>query len=63
MATQKAADLITHILHSVGVRRIYGVVGDSLNGIISHPEQLPAVLAARGKQKPLQESAWLTWMP
>jgi pyruvate dehydrogenase (quinone) len=33
MATQKAADLITHILRSVGVRRIYGVVGDSLNGI------------------------------
>jgi alpha-acetolactate decarboxylase len=33
MATQKAADLITQILRSVGVRRIYGVVGDSLNGI------------------------------
>ncbi|TSD86118.1 ubiquinone-dependent pyruvate dehydrogenase [Mycobacterium sp. KBS0706] len=29
----KAADLITDVLHSVGVRRIYGVVGDSLNGI------------------------------
>ena len=28
-----AADLITEILHSVGVRRIYGVVGDSLNGV------------------------------
>jgi len=29
----KAADLITDVLHSVGVRRIYGLVGDSLNGI------------------------------
>jgi pyruvate dehydrogenase (quinone) len=34
MATQKAAELIIHVLHSVGVRRIYGVVGDSLNGLI-----------------------------
>jgi pyruvate dehydrogenase (quinone) len=33
MAVQTAADLITEILYSVGVRRIYGVVGDSLNGI------------------------------
>ncbi|HEY0182810.1 MAG TPA: ubiquinone-dependent pyruvate dehydrogenase [Rhodopila sp.] len=33
MASRKAADLITDVLHSVGVRRIYGVVGDSLNGI------------------------------
>lgn len=30
---QKAADIITEVLHSVGVRRIYGVVGDSLNGM------------------------------
>jgi len=29
----KAADIITEVLHSVGVRRIYGVVGDSLNGL------------------------------
>ena len=29
----KAADVITEMLHSIGVRRIYGVVGDSLNGI------------------------------
>jgi pyruvate dehydrogenase (quinone) len=29
----KVADVITEMLHSVGVRRIYGVVGDSLNGI------------------------------
>src|SRR5580692_12793552 len=28
-----ASDLILDILHSVGVRRMYGVVGDSLNGI------------------------------
>jgi pyruvate dehydrogenase (quinone) len=28
-----ASDLIMDILHSVGVRRIYGVVGDSLNGV------------------------------
>jgi pyruvate dehydrogenase (quinone) len=33
MATRKAADLITDILYSVGVRRIYGVVGDSPNGV------------------------------
>ncbi len=33
MATQKASDLITDVLYSVGIRRIYGVVGDSLNGI------------------------------
>lgn len=32
MATN-AADHITRVLHAVGVRRIYGVVGDSLNGI------------------------------
>ena len=29
-----ASDLMMEILHSVGVRRMYGVVGDSLNGII-----------------------------
>ncbi|TSP12121.1 MULTISPECIES: ubiquinone-dependent pyruvate dehydrogenase [Cupriavidus] len=28
-----ASDLITRVLHAVGVERIYGVVGDSLNGI------------------------------
>src|SRR6478609_5619173 len=33
MASQTIADLVTAALHSVGVRRIYGVVGDSLNGI------------------------------
>jgi pyruvate dehydrogenase (quinone) len=33
MKTQRVADLIADILHSAGVRRIYGVVGDSLNGI------------------------------
>lgn len=33
MATENAADLITSVLHGVGVRRIYGVVGDSLNGL------------------------------
>jgi pyruvate dehydrogenase (quinone) len=31
--TQRVADLVTEVLHSAGVRRIYGVVGDSLNGI------------------------------
>ncbi|HWG04819.1 MAG TPA: ubiquinone-dependent pyruvate dehydrogenase [Beijerinckiaceae bacterium] len=30
---QKVADLVVEILQSVGVRRIYGIVGDSLNGI------------------------------
>src|SRR5579863_6764976 len=33
MKNQRAADLITEILHSAGVHRVYGVVGDSLNGI------------------------------
>jgi len=33
MTVNNAADLITSTLHSIGVRRIYGVVGDSLNGI------------------------------
>ncbi len=27
------ADLVTDVLHAAGVRRIYGVVGDSLNGL------------------------------
>ena len=31
--SKKAADVITEVLHQAGVRRIYGVVGDSLNGI------------------------------
>lgn len=31
--TRKVADLVTEVLHAAGVRRIYGVVGDSLNGI------------------------------
>ena len=30
---KRVADLITATLHAAGVRRIYGVVGDSLNGI------------------------------
>jgi pyruvate dehydrogenase (quinone) len=30
---KRAADLITEVLHRAGVRRIYGLVGDSLNGI------------------------------
>jgi pyruvate dehydrogenase (quinone) len=30
---KNVADLITEVLHRAGVRRIYGVVGDSLNGI------------------------------
>ncbi|MCO5731376.1 ubiquinone-dependent pyruvate dehydrogenase [Rhizobium sp. SSA_523] len=31
--TMKTADIITEVLHAAGVRRIYGVVGDSLNGL------------------------------
>jgi pyruvate dehydrogenase (quinone) len=30
---RKVADLVTDILHATGVRRIYGLVGDSLNGL------------------------------
>ncbi|MEA2910979.1 MAG: hypothetical protein QOJ15_3060, partial [Bradyrhizobium sp.] len=33
MASRRVADIFTDVLYSVGVRRIYGVVGDSLNGI------------------------------
>ena len=33
MPKQSVADLIADTLHAVGVRRIYGVVGDSLNGL------------------------------
>jgi pyruvate dehydrogenase (quinone) len=33
MAAKKVAGLVTDILYPVGVRRIYGVVGDSLDGI------------------------------
>lgn len=33
MKANNAADLITQVLYSVGVRRVYGVVGDSLNRI------------------------------
>jgi pyruvate dehydrogenase (quinone) len=33
MMSKRAADLITEVLFRAGVRRIYGVVGDSLNGI------------------------------
>ncbi|MFK0335321.1 ubiquinone-dependent pyruvate dehydrogenase [Rhizobium sp. NPDC090275] len=29
----KVADVLTQVLHSAGVERIYGVVGDSLNGL------------------------------
>lgn len=30
---KKVADLVTDVLHAAGVQRIYGVVGDSLNGL------------------------------
>jgi pyruvate dehydrogenase (quinone) len=33
MTTLRVTDLVIETLHSIGVRRIYGVVGDSLNGI------------------------------
>jgi pyruvate dehydrogenase (quinone) len=33
MAKKKLADLLTKVLADAGVRRIYGVPGDSLNGI------------------------------
>jgi pyruvate dehydrogenase (quinone) len=33
MAQKKVADIVTATLHAIGVKRIYGVVGDSLNGI------------------------------
>ncbi|HEX2939853.1 MAG TPA: thiamine pyrophosphate-binding protein [Rhodopila sp.] len=33
MPRQSVADLVADTLHAVGVRRIYGIVGDSLNGL------------------------------
>src|SRR3954469_19970891 len=33
MPRQTVADIIADTLHNVGVRRIYGIVGDSLNGL------------------------------
>ncbi len=33
MTKQTVADLIADTLESVGVQRIFGVVGDSLNGL------------------------------
>src|SRR4051794_1849868 len=33
MPRQTVADIIADTLHNVGVRRIYGTVGDSLNGL------------------------------
>ena len=33
MMDKKVADLIAETLHQVGVQRIYGIVGDSLNGL------------------------------
>ena len=33
MAQKKVADLLVEVLAEAGVRRIYGVSGDSLNGI------------------------------
>jgi pyruvate dehydrogenase (quinone) len=33
MPRQSVADIIADTLHNVGVRRIYGIVGDSLNGL------------------------------
>jgi thiamine pyrophosphate-dependent acetolactate synthase large subunit-like protein len=33
MATAKIADIIVDTLKSIGLKRVYGVPGDSLNGI------------------------------
>ena len=32
---RNVADLVTEVLHTAGARRIYGLVGDSLDGITS----------------------------
>src|SRR5947209_7775690 len=34
MARQQIAELIVDTLQAVGVKRVYGIVGDSLNGLI-----------------------------
>jgi pyruvate dehydrogenase (quinone) len=36
---KRVADLLTEVLADAGVRRIYGVSGDSLNGIIDSVPQ------------------------
>ena len=33
MSTKNVAEAIVETLHGIGVERIYGVVGDSLNGL------------------------------
>ena len=33
MMDKKVADLVADALYQVGVKRIYGIVGDSLNGL------------------------------
>jgi len=41
--TKIAADFLTEALHQAGVKRVYGVVGDSLNGFTDSLRQLNAI--------------------
>src|SRR3984893_10682755 len=43
MATENVADLIVETLAQAGVKRIFGVVGDSLNGITEAVRKLKAI--------------------
>lgn len=46
MARKKVANLLVEVLADAGVRRIYGVAGDSLNGITDSIRAMNNRLAA-----------------
>ena len=50
--TKKVADLLVDVLAEAGVRRIYGVVGDSLNGITD------SIRVKNNLFRPGSDSAW-----
>ena len=69
MAKKRVADLLVDVLAEAGVRRIFGVSGDSLNGITDsirasrklewihlRHEETAALLRA---QKPISPEGWL----
>ena len=48
MANASVADLFAETLQGIGVRRIYGVVGDSLNAITESLRQRGGIAGAQG---------------
>ena len=69
MAKKRVADLLVDVLAEAGVRRIFGVSGDSLNGItdsIRATENWSGSICAMKKrqhlpqaQKPISPEGWL----